>query len=178
VRFYPLPESIVGDILREQKIETEVPIDRLTRMSGGSPGTALELADSALWEFRKALLNDLSAKQTDPVAIARSWSRFLDESGKDAAVQRRRAALIVQMLIEFFGDVLKFSAGQQARATDPDNLKLLQQLAGRINTDQCLGMLECCLDSSHHIDRRVQLALVIESLVTALSNPKSGTGSV
>src|SRR5262249_41270305 len=61
VRFAPLPEEDVADILRGQELPDPALAPRLARLSGGSPGQALALADPALWAFRRRLLEGLLA---------------------------------------------------------------------------------------------------------------------
>jgi len=81
VRFAPLPGPVVADILRAQEISDARQVERLVRLSGGSPGQALALADPALWEFRGVLLKTLSQPRIDSVGLARQWARFVEEAG-------------------------------------------------------------------------------------------------
>ena len=46
---------------------------RLVRLAGGSPGTALALADAELWKFREALVAGLTASPIDSVQLAAGW---------------------------------------------------------------------------------------------------------
>src|SRR5262249_38785219 len=78
VRFAPLPESVVADLLREQGIEDAALIQRLARLSGGSPGQARALADPALWDFRRTFLQKLTAAQIDSVGLAKAWGEFVE----------------------------------------------------------------------------------------------------
>ena len=174
VRFAPLPPTLVAEILREHGIEDDALINRLARMSGGSPGQALALAEPALWEFRRILLQELTHPQPDTVALARQWTRFVEEAGKEGAVQRRRAALVVSLLIDFFGDGLRQSVGATPQLVEPEDTRILQELARQSDPERTLKLLERCLDADMHIDRRVQLVLALESLLDAIGQP---TGS-
>ncbi len=168
VRFQPLPAEAIAEIVREHGTENIEHLDRLVRLSNGSPGMALELADPALWEFRQTLLEGLAANRPDSVSLGKQWTQFLEESGKDAAAHRRRAALILRMLIEFFNDVLRVSVGEQPRFADPGDLPFLQKLGQRVDPHRCIQILDRCLDADMHIDRRVQLVLAVEALVHEL----------
>src|SRR5262249_19657853 len=96
VHFQPLPREMVRELVRTQGIEDESLLRRLVPLSEGSPGQALALADLALWEFRRSLLQGLAQPQFDTVALARSWVQFVEEAGKEAAAQRRRATLVLR----------------------------------------------------------------------------------
>src|SRR5262249_2850158 len=106
VRFAPLPEAQVVELLRQHDLGDEALLGRLARLSAGSPGQALALADPALWEFRRVLLEGLALPQPDTVELAKKWSEFVEEAGKESAAQRRRAALVLRLLIEFLNDAL------------------------------------------------------------------------
>ena len=59
IRFAPLPEELVQELLRQQGVPAEL-LPRLTKLADGSPGQALALADPALWEFRQRALTALA----------------------------------------------------------------------------------------------------------------------
>jgi len=173
VRFAPLADALVAELLHAQGIDDPALVRRLVRLSAGSPGQARELADPALWEFRRALLNGLCAPQPDTVGLARQWTEFAEDAGKESAVQRRRAALAVRLLIYFLEDALRLSLGGTPQLAEADDLPALQQLADRLGTDRLLALQDRCLQADYHIDRRVQLVLLIEALVDAFNAPES-----
>jgi DNA polymerase-3 subunit delta' len=174
VRFHPLPARTVEAILEQHEVGETAQRPRLARMSGGSPGRALELADPALWKFRTTLLEGLASPRPDTVDLSRQWTEFLDETGKDAATQRGRASLIVGMLIDFFHDALRLGVGGTPTLTEPTDERLLRQFSERVDVDRCLKILERCFDAHFHIDRRVQLVLAVEALVHALTDGDAG----
>jgi DNA polymerase-3 subunit delta' len=168
VRFAPLPEALVADILRQQELPDPQLIERLARLSGGSPGQALALADPELWEFRRKLLDGLARPQPDSVALGKALTEFVEEAGKDSAAQRRRASLVLRLLIEFLNDVLRLRVGGTPRLGETEDQRVLQALADRLEPEPLLGALERCLEGDAHIDRRVQLVLALEALLDAL----------
>ena len=91
VRFAPLPDNHVRQLLQEQGVEDAAMLDRLVRLSGGSPGQALALADETLWQFRRSLLQAFAQPKVDSVALGKSLVEFAEEAGKETASQRRRA---------------------------------------------------------------------------------------
>jgi DNA polymerase-3 subunit delta' len=168
VRFAPLSEAVVVELLRAQGIEDPAQVERLARLSGGSLGQAQALADPALWEIRRKLLQGLARPQPDTVALAREWMQFVEQAGKEAALHRRRAALGVRLLIDALNDALRLRLGAPPLSAEPDDVRLLQQLGERADPDKLIEILERCLDGDRHIDRRVQLVLVLEALLDAL----------
>jgi DNA polymerase-3 subunit delta' len=168
IRFAPLPDPVMMEILRAEGIEDPAPITRLTRLSDGSPGQALALAEPALWEFRRTLLDGLTQEQPDTVALAEAWTRFVEEAGKEAAAQRRRAALVLRLLVGFLRDALRFRAGALRQQAEPEDLHSLEELARRADPEKLLKVLDRCMEGDMQIDRRVQLVLVLEALMDAL----------
>jgi DNA polymerase-3 subunit delta' len=167
VRFAPLPTAVVADLLRSGGVEA-VEAERLARLSGGSLGQAQALADPALWSFRRNLLDGLLKPEPDSVALARQWMQFVEEAGKEASLQRRRASLVLQLLVGFFNDALRQRIGGTPHLVEPEDRRRLQELSSRADPDKLLDILERCLEGDGHIDRRVQLALALEGLVDAL----------
>jgi DNA polymerase-3 subunit delta' len=168
LRFAPLPDPVVMDLLRERGVE-EGTLPRLTRLANGSPGQAMALAEPALWEFRRKLLAGLLPAQPDGVALAKAWMGFVEEAGKDSASQRRRASLVLKLLIEFLDDVLRVRLGGSPRSVEPGEMDAMQTLAERFDPDRLLALLDRCLEGDDHIDRKVQLVLALEALVDAVT---------
>jgi DNA polymerase-3 subunit delta' len=169
VRFASLQPAVVAELLKSQGVDDPVLVERLARLSGGSLGQALALADPALWEFRRRLLQGLAQPQPDSVALARQWMQFIEEAGKEAAVHRRRASLVLRLLIGFLQDVLRLRVGGTPFLAEPEDLGLLRDLANRADPEKLLELIERCLEGDAHIDRRVQLVLVLEGLLDALA---------
>jgi DNA polymerase-3 subunit delta' len=168
VRFAPLPEAVVVELLRAGGMEDNAMMLRLARLSGGSLGQAQALADPALWQFRRQLLEGLTRPQPNTVALAQEWLRFTEEAGKESAVQRRRAALALQLLIEFLNDAIRLKVGGTPLLAEPEDVRFLRQLADRVDLGKIMDLLERCLEGDAHIDRRVPLVLVLEGLMDAL----------
>lgn len=167
IRFPPLPEATVVQVLRQAGQEKDV--ERLAKLSAGSPGQALALADAALWDFRKKFLLELARPKANPVALAQKWGQFVEEAGKESAAQRRRAALTLRFLIDFYDDAVRSSVGGPTSESEPEVLKAIQDLGQRIDCEKLMNLLDRCLEADRQIDRRVQLVLILESLVDVLA---------
>jgi DNA polymerase-3 subunit delta' len=167
VRFAPLSAGHVCDILREHNID-EALRDRLARLSSGSAGLALALADPDLWEFRRAFIDGLARSPMDSVGLAERCMEFIEAAGKESAAQRNRAHQAVRLLIDFLEDALALSVAAPARRSDAADRPALEKLVARLSPEQLLAVLERCLDGDAQIDRRVQLLLIVEALLDAL----------
>src|SRR5262249_31379172 len=129
VRFHPLSEALVADLLMKQEITDAALLRRLVRLSEGSPGQALELADPTLWEFRRKLFDGLFGAKSDGVALAQEWMHFVEEAGKESAPQRQRAARVLRLLVEFLRDAVSVRVGGKPRLDDPEDVRMVRALA-------------------------------------------------
>jgi DNA polymerase-3 subunit delta' len=168
IRFTPLLDSVVADILRQSGMDDTAFVEKLTRLSDGSPGTALALADPALWEFRRTLLKGVVQPRFDSVGLARAWTEFVEGAGKESAAQRRRASLVTRLLVDFLSDGLRLSLKGEPRRGEAEDRPALEALARRTQPEQLIALIDRCLEADAHIDRRVQLVLVLEALLDAL----------
>jgi DNA polymerase-3 subunit delta' len=169
VRFGPLPDDKVAAILRQHDVQDAALLERLVQLAEGSPGQALALADPTLWDFRKRLLGGLASPRIDTLALTRSFAEFVEDAGKEMSLQRRRASVVLRLLIEAFTDALSLSLGGRPKSTDAGDLRLLQAVANRATPEKILALLERCLETEQQIDRYVQLTLVLDALLDALS---------
>ena len=113
VPFGPLPAADVAALLRSGGVDDPTLIDRLLPLSEGSPGIACALSDPALWEFRKTLVQSLTAARVDSVELARQWTRFVEEASKESAAQRQRASLCLGLLLSLLQDALRSASGRR-----------------------------------------------------------------
>jgi DNA polymerase-3 subunit delta' len=168
VNFSRLPDTDVAALLRAEGVEDEALLARLLRAGEGSPGVARELADPALWDFRRELIQALGSLPMDSVGVSKTWMAFVEEAGKESAAQRQRASVCVGLLLSFLEDCLRVSLGMPSGPADPAGKKALEVLTRRLDPDQLLELMDRCLEGERQIDRRVQLILVLEGLTDAL----------
>jgi len=168
IRFAPLSPALVEELLQGQGIDDSTLRGRLVRLSAGSPGMAKELADPSLWDYRRDLLAGLTKTPIPSVDVSRQWMAFVEEAGKESAAQRRRAQLMLRLLIDFLDDALTASMNGTPRRTETDERAGLETIAQRAGPDRLLEALERCLEADRQIDRRVQLVLILEGLMDAL----------
>jgi DNA polymerase-3 subunit delta' len=174
VPFAPLPDDLVAELLRQEGVSDPVLVPRLVELGEGSLGQALALADPALWKFRQTLLAGLAQERPDTVRLAGAWIEFAQEAGKELAAQRRRASLVLQLLVAALRDALRLSLGGTVRLADAEELRLLGGLASRLGPETLLALIERCLEADEQIGRYVQLVLVLEGLLDALGQQMRG----
>lgn len=164
IPFAPLSDELVEKLLRADGEMDPAEAARLARMSGGSPGLARDLADPKLWAFRTRVLEELARSKPNSPKLFREWQSLIEDVGKDAGAQRRRASLVLRLLIEGFRDALRVATNRSQVEVAGEASKL----ADRFGEAGLLHRLERCLDADFQIDRRVQLVLVMEALLDAL----------
>ena len=155
-------------MLEDRGVTDPTRLDRLVRVAGGSPGEALALDDEALWNFRKTLLGALGGDKVDSFGLATSWNQFVEEAGKEAGVRRRRASLVLRLLIGMFQDALRLSNGLPALVADDSEATPLRSLADRIGTDKVIAWANRAMDADLQNDRKVQLDLIVEAFADYL----------
>lgn len=165
IRFAPLPEPVMREVLAKSPgIEPDM-VPRLMRLSAGSPGLALELADPVLWKFRNQLLAALAQPNFDPVEMSRNLVQFVEDAGKETALHRQRASRVLRLLLQALQDALRVWLGETLPPAESGDLQLLQTLAQRATPEKILALMERCLETETQINRYIPLGLVLEGLL-------------
>lgn len=164
VRFAPLPQPEVVEVLRRQGCDPAL-IGAVAHMAAGSPGQALALADPDLWQFRQTLLAGLVKSPLEASALGKLWTQFAEDAGKETAPQRRRAALVLRLLIEFLGQALEVSLGAEPRTQVREDQDMLRTWSERTGSDKILALLERALVTERQLERYIQVSLVLEALL-------------
>jgi DNA polymerase-3 subunit delta' len=166
VRFAPLSNADVTAILEANGIDDPTKRARLARLGAGSAARALALDDDAIWEVRQKLVEGLTGPRPNFQVLAETWAKFHEDAGKDkGAVQRMRASLVLKVLIEAVEHALKLSLGAAVPDLDEAEAARLKSFAGRVGTDGLMELLDRCVEADFYVERRVQLILVVESVV-------------
>lgn len=176
VRFRPLPAEAVAELLQDGGVENPDMRDRLARLGGGSPGQALGLADPELWKFRRTLLTGLTGARFDPAALAKAWIEFVQDAGKEAVHQRRRARLVLRLLIDFLRAALAYELNDGDEGRAGEDRPLLEAMARRVDADRITAMLDRCLEADFQIERNVGTPLVLEALLDAFAQHLASPG--
>jgi DNA polymerase-3 subunit delta' len=171
VRFAPLGPDDLGAVLAGQGVADPARRDRLVRLAGGSVAAALALNDDAFWELRQKLVDGLTSPRPNSGVLAREWQHFYEEAGKDTAAQRLRVSLVIRFLVETVRQALRVSVGADAAGLDPAEEAKLRAFADRLGAERLVGLADRCVEADFHVERRVQLMLVIESVLEQFTRP-------
>ena len=165
VRFAPLNLADVEAILAERGITDAAKRTRLARLGAGSVDRALALDDDSIWQVRLAIVEGLASRRPNFQSLAEVWSKFYEDAGKDTAAQRMRVSLVLAFLTETVQQALRLSLGASVSGLDAAETERLRSFANRVGTNGLLELLEKCVEADYHVERRVQLILVIESVL-------------
>jgi DNA polymerase-3 subunit delta' len=177
IRFAPLPSPLVKQILeRDPEIDRGL-IPRLVRLGQGSPGQARQLADPALWEFLNKLLPAIARPRFNSVELGKEFAKFAEDAGKETALHRARARLVMKLLLASIRDAIRLRLGEAPPAELADEAKLLEALAARAEPDKWLAVVERCLESEVQLDRYIPVGLVLVGLMDALGQLLDRSGS-
>ncbi|HJZ90981.1 MAG TPA: DNA polymerase III subunit [Gemmataceae bacterium] len=163
VTFLPLRKNDLIAVVKDHGITDASRLDRLVRVADGSPRQALALDDESLWTFRKALLEALAAERVDCFVLAEAWNHFVEDAGKEAGVKRRRAALVLRLLLGMLQDAQRVANGVRPLVADREEAAMLGKLADRLGPEKLADWVDRAIAADVQIDRKVQIDLIIEA---------------
>ncbi len=166
VRFDPLPEAELADVLVEQGVAaTTEEADRLAAMAEGSVARARGLADPALGDFRRDLFDEVAAPNGFVApALARQIEAFVNAAGKEGSAKRARARIVIGELIRLFRATLRQAAGLAPPPAGSHDRKAIDALAGRLDPEAVCDLAERCLRADYHVKRNLYMPLILDDL--------------
>ena len=168
VRFSPLSDATVRDLLLEQQIaSTESEADRIARGSGGSLRKAAELVDSELREVQQRLVQQLSPSRLDSVRLAAELLAFVNQAGKEADAKRQRLRLLLRTATEHYRQLLRSSCSGAESAQGAE--------LGPVAQDRILAALDRCLEAELQLDRNANQATLLECWLDDLAGSFDGS---
>jgi DNA polymerase-3 subunit delta' len=165
VHFSPLTDEEISAVLIEQNIGDREKRDRLVKLAGGSVSRALALNDDTIWNAREELIAGVTSERPDFMQLAGMWLNLVEGAGKDSAAQRNRASVVIGFLIDVLRQALRFALGAQATGTTAVDERRIRVFAQRLGPDRLLELIDKCVEADSRVERRVQLILVIESVL-------------
>lgn len=165
VRFAPLSPADLSAVLEAQGVDDAAKRDRLARLGAGSVARALALDDDSIWDVRAKLIDGLTSGRPQFRALAETWVKFHEDAGKESAAQRLRASLVLHFLVEAVQHALKLSLGAEVPGLDAGEAARLKAFADRVGSDALMELLDKFVEADAHVERRVQLGLVVESVL-------------
>jgi DNA polymerase-3 subunit delta' len=162
VRFASLSVEQVAQLLQAHQTLEGTQIDAAARTSGGSLSRALEVADSALEDARRGLVEQLSQHDFDAVAVAKELADFVEAAGKDATPRRARLRQMVLAAVDFYRHLMRHAAGAGAEG-DAVSPELVVRACGHWDrrATAVAVCLDRCLDALTQIDANANLQTLI-----------------
>ncbi len=176
IRFQPLSADLLSQLLLQAGLaEDAESAQRIAEYSGGSLEVAQQMADPALWQFRKPLLGQLSQSRFDSVALANTVTAFVDDAGADAPSRRIRSAQVIQFAMDFYRELLRAFSGSTAGGDEHLQAAVAHATqhwtAGPLAAEACLLR---CLEAQEQIGRNVNPATLLACWVDDLSRHEAG----
>ncbi len=171
VRFHTLSPADLAAVLTSQGIDDPARRDRLARLAGGSVARALALDDDEIWKVRDELISGITADRPNFGWLAETWAKFVEDAGKESVDQRMRASVVIGFLVDAVRQALRLALGADTAGIDPAVEPRLRAFANRVGPDQLLELLDKCVEADSRVERRVQLILVIESVLEQFTRP-------
>jgi DNA polymerase-3 subunit delta' len=172
VRFGPLAPADLDAVLAGQGIDDPARRARLTRLAGGSVARARALDDPDIWQAREELIAGVTSDRPNFARLAEVWEKFVLDAGKDSAAQRLRASVVVGFLVDALRQALRLALGADAPGIDPADEPRLRAFARRLGANRIVELIEKCVEADYRVERRVQLILVIESVLEQFTRVK------
>lgn len=165
VRFARLGPADLSAVLSEAGVNEPRQRERLVKLAGGSVSRALSLNDERTWLVRDELLRGIMSGRANFVQLQKTWWGYVESAAKETAPQRLRMAATIGFLVDALRLALHMTLGAAVSGLDPAEEPLIRGFANRTGPDQLQEMIEKCVEADYQVDRRVQLILVIESLL-------------
>lgn len=172
VSLRPLGREDVAAILTEHGVEDEAVREAALRWCRGSASRALAIARGGLWELREELLSRLFQGQVEVDGWVKRCLEYAEGAGKESAAQRERAELVLDVLLEGLREGLRWGVIGESGSSPEEQRQ--QTLGLRFGVEQILDWQERTLQAYEHLDRRVPLPLVFESLFEHYAQACSG----
>lgn len=179
VRFPPLPESDVAELLREQQmVPDRAEAESVAGLSGGSLAVAAQLLDPAYREIRDTLYEALAKGRFNSLALAEALTGHVAQLGGDTAGQREAAGWVIRFALEFYRHVLLCLSSEASAAS----MEPVERFAARLDPDSpedlelVMSLFERTAEAEAQLERNVSVPLCLEGLCDGLA--RVGRGAV
>jgi DNA polymerase-3 subunit delta' len=172
VRFRPLSHEIIADLLvAGDAVESPAEARRLAHLSEGSVARALELSDSAAWDFRQTLFNYLSTSNWNPRQLVGAITAHVEEVGKDATARRERLVNVVHQAAIYFRHAMREATGMEIASLGDVSPSDSGWTRDAKRAAECL---ERCLVAQGHVAANANQATLIECWIDDLATLTRG----
>ncbi len=156
VRFEPLSQDVVSQLLLEQEVaENEPQAQELAAQSGGSLQRAIDILAISLGDFRSRLIQHFSQPGFNPVRFVSMVNDFVSKAGTETEAKRQRLRATFNLVTEHLrGELISLKG-----PVSPN----------RASDSRLLAALDRCISAEEELDRNANLATLLECWVDDLS---------
>jgi DNA polymerase-3 subunit delta' len=162
IRFNPLQQEVVAELLRERFSLDEPQARLLAAASGGSMGKALELNREAFLVLKNEVLDWIANASLDSPLQRLSFIRFLNDDKRDILDK-------LDILKTFFRDALIFrETGKIEELMHQNRLELIAAFAGQRNTAEILTSIRAIDEAERLLAQNTNKSLTLEVMMFKL----------
>ncbi|HQR06371.1 MAG TPA: DNA polymerase III subunit delta' [Gemmatales bacterium] len=166
IRFQPLGlEDFTQAAVNAGIVAHAAEAQKLFPLAHGSLSKAELLKDEELQKITLEIAKALQQPKFAGVAFGTLLVKFA-EGVKDSPQKRQRARFAVEFIVQLLQAALLHAEHGQAQSTE--HQAAVQRLASLPSMGTLPALIEACLEAEHHIDRRFQLALLLEAFAERL----------
>lgn len=176
VRFDPLPDAIVAELLVEQGLaESAAEATAVAALADGSLSTARQLASPACRALRNQVLAALTQSAGSGMLVAKELTEAIEAAAGDVPEQRLLAAWVLRTAVEFYRSALWRAAVPQSNAHRliPDAVRWIDQAPNDLDAavERLGGLIERCQLATEHLEQNVGVGLCLEAAFSELIRP-------
>jgi DNA polymerase-3 subunit delta' len=173
LRFSALPTEDVADLLIEHEITSD-PEEAASAaaMSEGSLKTASQLLNPALRTLRSQLYEALSARDMQPIDVAKRIADAIEEISSDTAEQRQNMGWLIRFAQEFYRQAALSLSGDPSMSACADEVTaycVRMQARGMRAIELAMEQFDRAVLAESHIDWNINPSRSIESLLDDLA---------
>jgi DNA polymerase-3 subunit delta' len=165
IRFQALNNSdLVKAAVEVGIVGSKVEAEKSVALAHGSLSRLKLMLDPDIQAFATALHRTFQTPKFESVALGILLTKFAD-AAKESAQKRIRAQFAVELLLALFRTALQHAETEQPELqAEP----AIARLAKHPSPQALLSMIDVTLEAEQQIDRRFQLALILEALADRL----------
>ena len=107
-----------------------------------------------------------AARGFDAPGLSKQFEAFVNDAGKESALRRERARLLIGELARFFRGVVWGTVGAEAphAGSDAEDVRHAAAIAERLAPEAAIALADRCLEAEYQVARKANLPLIADAL--------------
>lgn len=170
VRFHPLPATFLADQFQQSGVvEDQDEAFALAARCGGSLARSEVLGNPEIGEYRRELISTLAEDSWNSTQLTDSIHGFL-KTEKDVPAKRDRLRWVVDVVIEFYRELLRAVVGVDVSNDVVINANVSRRSISFTGDQQSLvECLERCLETQLQVNANVNLSTCVDAWIDDLA---------